>query len=195
MTELEKIISCFKKSKAHEIMPACYNPSALLKVYDTENDYKPGIIIDIFKDSEDPDCIGIKIKYDDDDTTSCYKFQVSFDIDLPINTNPEYTFNNACVFDYTLMTENKFSKYRDKVWPSLFETADKIYLEYVETIDPSHANYKLSWFDQSKRQFEYLVTLSRDDINELLENVENFIYDLQEAIYIMKIGKSIDDEE
>lgn len=194
MTELEKVISCFKKSKAHEIMPACYNPSALLRVYDTENDYKPGIIIDIFKDPEDPDCIGIKIKYDDD-TTSCYKFQASFDIDLPINTNPEYTFNSTCDFDYTLMTENKFSKYRDKVWPNLFETADEIYLEYVETIDPSHANYKLYWFDQSKRHFEYLVTLSRDDINELLENAENFIYDLQEVIHIMKIDKSIDDEE
>lgn len=194
MTELEKVISCFKKSKAHEIMPACYNPSALLRVYDTENDYKPGTIIDIFKDPEAHDWIGIKIKYDDD-TTQCYKFRISFDIDLPINTNPEYTFNNICVFDYTLMTENKFSKYRDKVWPNLFEAADEIYLEYVETIDPSHANYKLSWFDQSNRQLEYLVTLSRDDINELLENAENFIYDLQETIYIMKIDKSLDDEE
>lgn len=194
MTELEKVISCFKKSKAHEIMPACYNPSALLRVYDTENDYKHGTIIDIFKDPEAHDWIGIKIKYDDD-TTQCYKFWISFDIDLPINTNPEYTFNNACVFDYTLMTENKFSKYRDKIWPNMFEAADEIYLEYVETIDSSHANYKLSWVDQSNCLLEYFVTLSRDDINKLLENAADFIYDLQDAIHIMKIDKSIDDEE
>lgn len=194
MNEFEKVILCFKKSRAHEIMPACYNPSAFLNVYDKENDYKPAVITNIFKDSNGD--IGIEIRYTDDDTIRCYKLYEDTDTDLPIcDTHPEYRYDGSESFHYLFITEDTVSKYKNKVWPELFDGGDGLYLEYIETIDPSHANYKFFWPDGFGRESEYLVTLSRDDINELLNNPVSFIYELQETIEIIGLWKKPNDDD
>ena len=92
------------------------------------------------------------------------------------------------------MTENRVNKYRNKVWPKYFDGFDGLYLEYIETIDPTHANYKFCWYEN-----EYIVTLSREDINELLNDAEKYVNELQDVIIIMDLDDldedDLDDDE
>ena len=116
------------------------------------------------------------------------------DVDLPTNDgnlNYIYDSDSSEWFDYWFMTENRVNKYRDKIWPSIFkaELLD-IRLEYIETIDPTHANYRFIWESEK----EYIVTLSREDINELLNEPDQFLMELEDVIFIMKID-DLDDED
>jgi hypothetical protein len=197
MSDLEHVIQSFKLSqlsKAGGEIPAEYDPELWLKVYDKEQEYRPALITNI---SKTPDgYIAIEFKYTDkdDDTTWCYLLCDELDVDLPTNDgnlNYVYDGDSSEWFDYWFMTENRVSKYRDKIWPRIFkaELLD-ICLEYIETIDPSHSNYRFIWESEK----EYIVTLSREDINELLNDPDQFLMELEDAIFIMKID-DLDDED
>ena len=191
MSDLEHVIQSFKLSMQTFDIPAEYDPEKWLKVYDKEQEYRPALITNI---SKAPTCyIAIEFKYTDkdDDTTWCYLLCDEIEVDLPTNDgnlNYIYDGDSSGWFDYWFMTENRVSKYRDKVWPKYFDGFD-LYLKYIETIDPTHANYKLCWYEK-----EYVVTLSREDINELLNDAEFYINELQDAIIIMDLD-DLDEED
>ena len=181
ISEFEKVVGNFKLfTSSYDIpIPVTYDPKKFLFVYDKEEDYAPARITNITKD---PDGIAIEIKYDKDHTTRCYLLSDDTDIELPKNDKPHnYHYEESSSFDYLFITENRISKFKEKVWPNRFDVFDGIYLEYVETIDANHSNYKFIWHDGS----EFIVTLSREDINELLEDAEDFMNTLQDAIIIM----------
>lgn len=192
MSDLEHVIQSFKLSqlsKAGGEIPAEYDPELWLKVYDKEQEKRPALITNI---SKTPDgYIAIEFKYTDkdDDTTWCYLLCDELDVDLPTNDgNLNYIYESSGWFDYWFMTENRVSKYRNKVWPKYFDGFDGLYLEYIETIDPTHANYKFCWYEK-----EYIVTLSREDINELLNDAEKYVNELQDVIIIMDLDDLDDD--
>lgn len=192
MSDLEHVIKSFKLSqlsKAGGEIPTEYDPEKWLKVYDKEQDNRPALITNI---SKEPDgYIAIEFKYTDkdDDTTWCYRICDKVSVDLPTNDgNLNYIYESSYWFNYYFMTENRVSKYRNKVWPKYFDGFDGLYLEYIETIDPTHANYKFCWYEK-----EYIVTLSREDINELLNDAERYVNELQDAIIIMDLD-DLDDE-
>lgn len=192
MSDLEHVIKSFKLSqlsKAGGEIPAEYDPEKWLKVYDKEQEYRPALITNI---SKTPDgYIAIEFKYTDkdDDTTWCYRLCDKLSVDLPTNDgNLNYIYESSGWFNYYFMTENRVNKYRNKVWPKYFDGFDGLYLEYIETIDPTHANYKFCWYEN-----EYIVTLSREDINELLNDAEKYINELQDVIIIMDLDDLDDD--
>lgn len=192
MSDLEKVIKCFKLVQEGAAIPTDYDPEKWLKVYDKEQEYRPAIITNITKTPDDYIAIEFKYTDNDDDTTWCYLLCDKLDVDLPINDgnlNYVYTGDNASWFHYWFITENRVRKYRDKVWPKYFDGFDGLYLEYIETIDPTHANYKFCWYEK-----EYIVVLSREDINELLEDAESFVDELQDAIIIMDLDEKEDKE-
>jgi hypothetical protein len=195
MNEFEKVVRNFRlftENNDHPI-PVTYNPEKFLNVYDKEEDYAPARIIYITKD---PDGIAIEVKYIKDDTTRCYLLSDETDIDLPKNDQPHnYRYKEASSFDYLFITENQISKFKEKVWPNRFDGFDDIYLEYIKTIDANHSNYKFIWYDGFDRENEFIVTLSREDINELLDDAEEFINKLQDAIIIMGLWTSPLEEE
>lgn len=195
MNEFEKVVRNFKLFTAGDgrPIPVTYNPEKFLNVYDKENYYAPARIIDI---TNDPDGIAIEIKYIKDDRTRCYLISDETGIRLPKNDKPHnYRYEEACDFDYLFITENQISKFKGKVWPNRFDGFDDIYLEYIETIDANHSNYKLIWHDGFNRENEFIVTLSREDINELLDDTEEFINKLQDAIIIMGLWAPPREEE
>ena len=193
MSELEKILNTFEVVKRH---PEWYpNTDAPFKVYDKENYMKAAIITDIFKDTNGH--VGIEIRYTDDDTSRCYEISDTItNNNLTVRENPDYFYENQDLrFTYLFMTEGLFTKYKDKVWPERFYDDDDLYLEYIETIDSCHAKYKFFWYDGFDRENEYIVTLTREDINELLVDSLGFMYNLQDAITIMGLWKQPDDNE
>lgn len=184
MTDLENVVNCFLLSKEHCIVPVKYEPQKWLKVYDKEEDYRPATIINITRDPNEE--VAIEIKYTDNDETRCYLICDDVINDLPINDgNLDYHYSTSGWFDYYFMTENRMNKYRNKVWPKMFGTPDDVYLEYNKTIDPTHADYELIWYDGFNRRHEYMVTLSREDINELINDKETFINELTDSICIL----------
>lgn len=195
MSDLEHVIQSFKLSKAGGDIPAEYDPELWLKVYDKEQECRPALITNISKTPDDYIAIEFKYTDKDDDTISCYLLCDKLDIDLPTNDgklNYVYDGDSSEWFDYWFMTENRMNKYRDKIWPSIFkaELLD-ICLEYIETIDPSHANYKFIWESEK----EYIVTLSREDINELVNDPDQFLIELEDVIFIMKLDEKDDEED
>ena len=191
MSDLEHVIQSFKLSKAGGDIPAEYDPKLWLKVYDKEQEYRPALITNISKTPDDYIAIEFKYTDKDDDTVWCYLLCDELEVDLPTNDgNLNYIYNGDSSewFDYWFMTENRVSKYRNKVWPKYFDGFD-LDLKYIETIDPTHANYKLCWDEK-----EYIVTLSREDINELLNDAEFYINELQDAIIIMDLD-DLDEED
>lgn len=184
-TTFEKVITCFNKFKSHEIN--IYDPRVFLTVYDKENDYRKATISDIARDSDKR--IVIKIRYDDDGTYRWYLISDQVDVEIPRIVRPEKHvdcfYKESCTFNYLFMTEDQMMKYRDKVWPKMFGTLDDICLEYNKTIDPTHADYELIWLDGFNRRNEYMVTLSREDINELINDAETFINQLTDSICIL----------
>lgn len=177
----EKVIRCFNKSKSHDIN--IYDPRKFLTVYDIENDYRKATISDIARDSDER--IVIQIRYDDD-TTRWYLVSDQVDVEIPRTvTNVDCFYNESSTFNHLFMTEGQMMKYLDKVWPKMFYTSDDIYLEYNKTIDPTHADYELIWWDGFNRRNEYMVTLSREDINELINDKETFINELTDSICIL----------
>lgn len=196
MTTFEKVLVCFKGMQEGGLIPQGLDPNEYLKVYDKEEDLKPAWITNIFKDTNGD--IGIEIHYIDDDTDRFYKLWEKTEATIPeSNRCPEYRYDDPCQFDYSFITEERISKLMKKVWPDRFDDddGDDLYLEYVETIDPNHANYKFFWLDGSSRENEYIVTLSKDDINELLTDSQRFMYDLQDAIKIMGLWPPKDEDE
>ena len=195
MSDLEHVIQSFKEtqlSKAGGEIPAEYDPKLWLKVYDKEQEYRPALITNISKTPNDYIAIEFKYTDKDDDTIWCYLLCDEIDVDLPTNDgnlNYIYDANSSEWFDYWFMTENRVNKYRNKVWPKYFDGSDGLYLEYIETIDPTHANYKFCWYEK-----EYIVTLSREDINELLNDAEFYINELQDVIIIMDLDDLDDDD-
>lgn len=154
-----------------------------LTVYDIENDYRKATISDIARDSDER--IVIQIRYDDG-ATRWYLVSDQVDVEIPRTvTNVDCFYNESSTFNYLFMTEGQMMKYRDKVWPKMFYTSDDIYLEYNKTIDPTHADYELIWCDGFDRRNEYMVTLSREDINELINDAETFINQLTDSICIL----------
>ena len=198
MSDLEHVIQSFKLSqlsKAGGEIPAEYDPEKWLKVYDKEQEYRPALITNISKTPNDYIAIEFKYTDKDDDTIWCYLLCDELDVDLPTNDgNLNYVYNSDSSewFDYWFMTENRVSKYRDKIWPGIFkaELLD-IRLEYIETIDPTHANYRFIWESEK----EYIVTLSREDINELLKDPDQFLMELEDAIFITKIDDLNDEDD
>lgn len=192
MSEFEKVVRNFKLF--HPIPVIC-NPEKFLNVYDKEEDYAPARIINI---TNDPDGIAIEVKYIKDDTTRCYLLSDKTDIDLPKNDQPHnYRYEAKCSFDCLFITENQISKFKEKVWPSRFDDDEfaGTYLEYIETIDANHSNYKFIWHDGFDRENEFVVTLSREDINELLDDAEEFMYKLQDAISVMGLWAAPKEED
>lgn len=197
MSEFEKVIRNFKipTQSTDHLMSVTYNHEKFINVYDRENDYAPARIINI---TNDPDGIAIEIKYIKDDTTRCYLISDETDIDLPENDQPHnYFYKGKNSFDYLFITENQISKFKEKVWPNRFDDDEftDTYLEYIETIDVNHSNYKFIWHDGFDRENEFVVTLSREDINELLDDAEEFMYKLQDAIIIMGLWATPHDNE
>ena len=159
-----------------------------LNVYDREKHCAPARIIGI---TNDPDGIAVEIKYLKDGTTRCYLLSDKTDMHLPENDQPhDYFYKSKNSFDYLFITENQISRLKDKVWPIRFGDINDAYLvyrkcnqvqvflclfEYIEPIDANHSNYKFIWYDGSNRKNEFIVTLSREDINELLDDEEDFI--------------------
>lgn len=192
MSDLEKVIKCFKLVQEGATIPTEYDPEKWLKVYDIEQEYRPALITNITKTPDDYIAIEFKYTDNDDDAKWCYLLCDKLDVDLPMNDgnlNYVYTGNNkSSWFHYWFITENRVRKYRDKVWPKYFDGFDGLYLEYIETIDPTHANYKFCWYEK-----EYIVVLSREDINELLEDAESFVNELQDAIIIMDLDEKEDE--
>ena len=194
MTDLEHVIQSFKLSMQTYDIPAEYDPEKWLKVYDKEQEYRPALITNISKEPNGYIAIEFKYTDKDDDTTWCYRICDELDVDLPTNDgNLNYIYESSNWFNYHFMTENRVSKYRDKIWHSIFkaELLD-IRLEYIETIDPSHSNYRFIWESEK----EYIVTLSREDINELLNDPDDrFLMELEDTIFIMKLDEQDDDED
>ena len=194
MTTFEKVITCFTKMKEGGLMPIDLDPNKLLKVYDKENDLKPAWIKNIFKDPDGN--IGIEIHYIDDDTDRFYSLCDDSDIVIPeSNYHPEYRYDNPSSFDYLFTTEERMSKLMKKVWPNTFDDGIGSRLEYIWVIDSDHANYKFIWVDGCNRTNEFIVTISREDINELLEDSEKFMNDLQDAIIVMGLWPPKDEDE
>lgn len=186
MNEFEKVVRFFKMFNAGGAV--IFTPDKFLKVYDKENNYAPAQIINI---TNDPDGIAIEIKYIKDNTTRCYLISDETDVHLPENDQPhKYFYEEECSFDYLFITENQISRFKEKVWPNRFDGFDSVYLEYIETIDANHAKYKLIWHDGFNRENVYNVTLSRKDVNELLNDSVEFIDKLQDAIIIMGLWAS-----
>lgn len=181
-TTFEKVIMCFNKHESHDIN--IYDPRIFLTVYDIENDYRKATITDIARDSDEE--IVIQIRYDDDDTTRWYLISDEVDVEIPHTVTHVDCFYEGCSeFNYLFMTEGQMMKYRDKVWPKMFGISDDICLEHNRTIDPTHADYNLIWWDGFNRRNEYMVTLSREDINELINDNEAFINGLTDSIIIL----------
>ena len=192
MSDLEHVIHSFKLSKAGGDIPAEYDPKLWLKVYDKEQEYRPALITNISKTPDDYIAIEFKYTDKDDDTVWCYRICDEVSVNLPTNDgNLNYIYESSNWFNYYFMTENRVSKYRDKVWPRIFkaELLD-ICLEYIETIDPSHSNYRFIWESEK----EYIVTLSREDINELVNDPDQFLMELEDTIFIMKLD-DLDEED
>lgn len=195
MSEFESVIRSFKMFTASNnyLIPVPNNPEKFLNVYDKENNYAKARIINI---TNDPDGIAIEIKYIKDDTTRCYLIFDETDMHLPENDQPHnYFYSQKSAFDYLFITENQISKFKEKVWPIRFDGFDNVYLEYIETIDANHSNYKFIWHDGFNRENEFIVTLSREDINKLLNDANEFIDKLQDAIIIMGLWTSPLEEE
>lgn len=184
-TTFEKVITCFNKSASHDIN--IYDPRKFLTVYDIENDYRKATISDIARDSDER--IVIQIRYDDDGTYRWYLISDQVDVVIPRIVRPgkhvDCFYKESCTFNYLFMTEDQMMKYRDKVWPKMFGISDDICLEHNRTIDPTHADYNLIWWDGFNRRNEYMVTLSREDINELINDAETFINHLTDSIIIL----------
>lgn len=195
MNEFEKVIGNFEALTGNADCPSSltYNPKKFLNVYDIEANFAPARIIGI---TNDPDGIAVEIKYLKDDTTRCYLLSDKIDNDLPENDQPhDYFYKSKNSFDYLFMTENQISRFKDKVWPIRFGEFDDAYFEYIETIDPNHSNYKFIWYDGSNRKSEFIVTLSREDINDLLDDDEDFINQLIDTIIIMGLRPAPQEEE
>lgn len=194
MTTFEKVVACFTKMMEAVLIPICFDPNRLLKVYDKENDLKPAWIKNIFKDPDGN--IGIEILYMDDNTNRFYSLYDDSDIVIPeSNYRPEYRYDNPCSFDYLFTTEERMSKLMKKVWPNTFDGEDGLRLEYIGMIDLDHANYKFIWIDGNNRKNEFIVSISRDDVNELLDDSEGFMYDLMDAIIVMGLWPPKDEDE
>jgi hypothetical protein len=194
MTTFEKVITCFTKMKEAVLIPICFDPNRLLKVYDKENDLKPAWIKNIFKDPDGN--IGIEILYMDDNTIRFYSLCDDSDIVIPeSNYHPEYRYDSPSSFDYLFTTEERMSKLMKKVWPNTFDGEEGLRLEYIGMIDLDHANYKFIWIDGNNRKNEFIVSISRDDVNELLDDSEGFMYDLMDAIHVMGLWPPKDEDE
>lgn len=194
MSTFEKVITCFTKMKEGGIIPICFDPNKWLKVYDRENDLKPAWIKNIFKDPDGN--IGIEIRYIDDNTNRFYSICDDSDIVIPeSDCHPEYRYDNPCSFDYLFTTEERMSKLMKKVWPNIFDGGDDLRLEYIDMIDSEHANYKFIWIDGHNRKNEFIVSISREDVNELLDDSERFMYDLEDAIIVMGLWAPPQEEE
>ena len=194
MTTFEKVVACFTKMMEAVLIPICFDPNRLLKVYDKENDLKPAWIKNIFKDPDGN--IGIEILYMDDNTNRFYSLYDDSDIVIPeSNYRPEYRYDNPCSFDYLFTTEERMSKLMKKVWPNTLDGEDGLRLEYIGMIDLDHANYKFIWIDGNNRKNEFIVSISRDDVNELLDDSEGFMYDLMDAIIVMGLWPPKDEDE
>lgn len=184
-TTFEKVITCFNKFKSHDIN--IYDPRLFYTVYDIQNDYRKATISDIARDSDKR--IVIKIRYDDDGTYRWYLISDEVDVMIPRSVRPgkhvDCFYKDSCTFDSLFVTEYQLSKYRDKLWPKMFGTLDDICLEFNKTIDPTHAEYDLIWWDGFNRRNEYTITLSREDINSLINDKETFINQLTDSIIIL----------
>lgn len=181
-TTFEKVIMCFNRFKNRDIN--IYDPRKFLTVYDIENDYRKATITDIARDSDKR--IVIRIRYMDDDTTRWYLISDEVDVEIPRTvTHVDCFYEGSSAFNYLFMTEDQMMKYRDKVWPKIFGTSGDICLEFNKTIDTTHADYDLIWWDGFNRRNEYTVTLSREDINELINDKEAFINQLTDSIIIL----------
>lgn len=182
-TTFEKVIRCFNKWDSHDIN--IYDPRLFLTGYDIQNDYRKATITDIARDADER--IVIQIRYDDD-TTRWYRVSDKVDVTIPRSVRPgkhvDCFYKESSTFSSLFITEGQMMKYRDKVWPKMFDAPDDIYLEYDKTIDSTHAEYNLIWWDGFNRRNEYMVTLSREDINELINDAETFINELTDSIII-----------
>jgi hypothetical protein len=191
-TTFEKVIMCFNRFKNRDIN--IYDPNLFLTVYDRENDDRKATITDIARDSDEE--IVIRIRYEDDDTTRWYLISDQVDVEIPRTvTHVDCFYEDDMPFNYYFMTEGQMMKYRDKVWPKTFDAPDDICLEYNKTIDPTHADYNLIWWDGFNRRNEYMVTLSREDINELINDKETFISQLTDSICILGLWTPPSKEE
>ena len=188
MSDLEHVIKSFKLSKAGGDIPAEYDPELWLKVYDTEEDNVPATITNITRCPDNN--IAIEFKYDgytrtrSKDETACYPITDEVDIELPLNDgNLQYDLL-PYPFGKLFITEYRLSQFRDKIWPTrLIRKPDPfIHLEYVETVDTSHANYKIMCYEIK----DGIITLSREDIREFSNDALGFLENMLYLIGAMK---------
>lgn len=189
MSDLEHVIKSFKLSKAGGDIPAEYDPELWLKVYDTEEDNVPATITNITRCPDNN--IAIEFKYDDGytrrwtkDNTACYPITDEIDEELPLNDGKLHYDLEPYSFGKLFITEYRLSQFRDKIWPTrLIRKPDPfIHLEYVETVDISHANYKIMCYEIK----DGIITLSREDIREFSNDSLGFLENMLGLIGAMK---------
>ncbi len=196
MSDLEHVIQSFKLSqfsKAGGDIPTEYDPELWLKVYDTEENNAPATITNITRCPDNN--IAIEFKYDDgytrkwtEDNTACYPITDKVDVELPLNDGKLHYDLEPCPFGRLFITEYRLSQFRDKIWPTrLIRNPDPfIHLEYVETVDTSHANYKIMCYDIK----DGIITLSREDIREFSNDPLGFLENMLGLIWAMKDNTS-----
>ena len=190
MSDLEHVIQSFKLSKAGGDIPAEYDPKLWLKVYDMEEDNTPATITNITRCPDNN--IAIEIKYDGytrtKDETTCYPITDEIDVELSLNDGKLHYDLMPYQFDRLFITEYRLSQFRDKIWPTrLIRKPDPfIHLEYVETVDISHANYKIMCEDIK----DGIITLSREDIRAFSNDAVGFLENMLYLIWAMKDNTS-----
>lgn len=189
MSDLEHVIQSFKLSKAGGDIPPEYDPKLWLKIYDTEENNAPATITNITRCPDNN--IAIEFKYDDgctrrwtEDNTACYPITDEIDEELPLNDGNLHYDLEPYLFGRLFITEYRLSQFRDKIWPTrLIRKPDPfIHLDYVETVDTSHANYKIMCDDIK----DGIITLSREDIRAFSNDALGFLENMLGLIWAMR---------
>ena len=189
MSDLEHVIQSFKLSKAGGDIPAEYDPDKWLKVYDMEEWNAAATITNITRCPDNN--IAIEFKYDDgytrkwtEDNTACYPITDKVDVELPLNDGNLHYDLEPNPFGKLFIAEYRLSQFRDKIWPTrlMQKHVETIHLVYDETIDTTHANYKIICAAMK----DGIITLSREDIKEFFNNPTEFLENMLYLIWAMR---------
>ena len=189
MSDLEHVIQSFKLSKAGGDIPAEYDPELWLKVYDMEENNAPATITNITRCPDNN--IAIEFKYDDgytrrwtEDNTACYPITDKIDEELPLNDGKLHYDLEPNPFGKLFITEYRLRQFRDKIWPTrlMQKHVETIHLVYDETIDTTHAKYKIICAAMK----DGIITLSREDIREYYNDPVEFLENMLYLIWAMR---------
>ena len=189
MSDLEHVIQSFKLSKAGGETPVEYDPEKWLKVYDMEENNAQATITNITRCPGNN--IAIELKYDDgytrrwtEDNTACYPITDEIYEELPLNDGKIHYDLEPNPFGKLFITEYRLSQFRDKIWPTrlMQKHVETIHLVYDETIDTTHANYKIICAAMK----DGIITLSREDIREYYNDPVEFLENMLYLIWAMR---------